>query len=35
MTWDWQELVAVLLSAAVGWLMRHLGVWLPPAPPKE
>lgn len=28
----WMELVAVLVSALVGWLARHYGVWMPPSP---
>ena len=26
---------AAVVSAAIGWLMRHLGMWRPPEPPKE
>jgi hypothetical protein len=35
MEFDWKELVAVVASAFIGWLARHLELWLPPKRPKE
>lgn len=30
MTVPWVELVLVVLSAAVGWAMKHFGIWTLP-----
>jgi len=33
-TFNWQELLAVVASSALGWLLNWLGVWkLPKLPP--
>lgn len=32
-SFDWRELVAVVVAAAVGWFARHFDVWLPPRRP--
>lgn len=29
MTWDWQELLSMVVAAVLGWLTRHYG------PPKS